>query len=213
MDLLWEAEQGNRIFRISFPSGAQIPFRLLSWSEYTMYRELSLKGSIPQPILESLIFEKCVAEQACIDNVDSYLAGVITTVVNMIMSLSGPTTPEDFNEGMGAMRETRNALNSQIIMVICRAFPAYKPEDLEEMNWAKIMERLAQAELILLSKNPPEMTEELRMLTSEEAAKKAPEKKSGVNIKVDASQLVADEGKAAAAEMGGRPGPASRRGM
>lgn len=208
MDLLWEAEQGNRVFRINFPSGVQIPFRLLSWDEFTMYRDLTLKGSIPQSVLEHLIFEKCVAEQSCIDNVDTFLAGVISTVVNTIMSLSGPTTPEDFNEGMGGMRGARDTLNSQIVMIICRAFPAYKPEEIEQMTWAKVMERLAQAELILMSRG--EMSEELRMLSAEEASQKQVKKPNAVDV----SQLVGEEGKRALAEMGGRPGPAqSRRGM
>jgi hypothetical protein len=127
-------------------------------------------------------------------------AGVVSTVVGLIMQMSGPASLETFNSDMDVARTMVDTLNSQVVMVICRAFP-YKPEEVMDMPWADVMIRLAQAERILMMKNPPELAEPIRMLSKEEQEQAQPAK----NGQIDVNQLIKD-GRKDAAEMGQHPG-------
>lgn len=197
MDLLVEAEQGNRTFRITFPTGERVPFRLLRWGDFNAYQELFVKQIIPKDVLEDTIFRKCCLDPVCIDSMHEMYAGVVTTVVDMIMHLSGPNDVDTFNQDIEIARKMINTINSQVVMVICRAFPAYKPEDILGMPWADILLRLAQAECILMSRNPPELTEPIRMLTKQEQDAAQQKQQGQVNV----NELIKD-GRKDAAEMG-----------
>lgn len=175
MNLLHEAEKGRRVFRIHLPDGQRITFKLLSWGEFNAYSEAANRGTIAVDIIEDTIFRKCVLEQRFIDTMYELRAGIVSTVATLILGFSGPTDVESFNKDMEAYRIQSNSLNSQIRTLICQAFPAYKPEDLEKMTWPVILERLAQAEQILRLEEP------LRLLTAEEA-EKASKKKGRLDI-------------------------------
>lgn len=165
MDLLSEALQGRKVFRIHLPDGQRISFRLLSWGEFNAYYEAANKGIIAVDIIEDAIFRKCVIEKRFIDTMYEMRAGIVSTVATLILSFSGPTNAETFNRDMDIHRAQAGNLNSQIRTLICQAFPAYKPEDLETMTWPVILERLAQAEQILRLEEP------IRLLTAEEQEK------------------------------------------
>jgi hypothetical protein len=124
-------------------------------------------------------------------------AGIVSTVVKLIMQMSGPANPESFNSDLEIARKLVDTLNSQVIMVICRAFPAYKPEDIADMQWSDVLIRLAQAERILMKKQPPELMEPLRMLNEEEL-EQTKQKQPG---QIDVNALVKD-GRKDASEMG-----------
>ena len=201
MDLLAEAEQGNRTFRITFPSGKYILFRLLSWKDFNKYWDLSQKGTLPADIVEDAVFRQCCLDPVCIDGMHEMRAGMVSTVVGLIMQMSGPANPGTFNNDMDTARAMVDTLNSQIVMIICRAFPAYKPEEIADMSWSNVLIRLAQAERILMKKNPPELVEPIRLLDEEEQ-EEAVQKESG---QIDVNQLIKD-GSQDAAQMGARPG-------
>lgn len=200
MDLLAESRQGNRVFRITFPGGERVPFHLLSWKDFSGYEELSQKGTLPADIIEGAIFRQCCLDPVVLNNIYEMHAGVVSTVVGVIMQFSGPGDMDSFNNDVEIARKLVDTLNSQVIMVICRAFPAYKPEEVMDMSWADVLIRLAQAERILMKKNPPELTEPIRMLTQEEHD--ATQTESG-SVNVD--NLIKD-GRRDAAEIGSRPG-------
>jgi hypothetical protein len=184
MDLLQEAKAGKKTFSIVFPSGERVIFRLLNWHDFKIYSELSLKQTIDSTVLETAIFKECVVNEDCISGMYDLRAGIIPTVVSVIMNMSGPSADSEvFNSTMDAYRAQVDTLESQIIMTICRAFP-YTPEDLKTMNWPLLMARLAQAERILMHRQ--EMAEPIRMLNQEEAEKQA-KKQSG---QVDVQELV-----------------------
>jgi len=201
MNLLEEAGKGHRTFSITFPSGERIPFRLLSWSDFTKYWQLSQKATVPNDIVEDAIFRKCCIDQICIDNIHEMRAGIITTVVGLIMQMSGPIDLSRFNTDMDIARSMVDTLDSQILMIICRAFPAYKPEEIGNMPWNDVLVRLAQAERILMRKVPPELTEPIRILNPEEQK----ESKQLGPGELDVNQLIKD-GRKDAAQMGLRQG-------
>lgn len=171
MDRLEESRAGNRVFKIDFPDQTRIYFKLLSWKRFNAYNELSLSGSLPADIIENAIFDECVLDAVVKQNIGSLRAGVVATVVGIIMALSGPGTPESTNESIEMARLQVDSLSSQIVMVICRAFPAYKPEDIEDMPWQKVLQRLTQAERILMTKNPPELEEPISVVVENEREK------------------------------------------
>jgi hypothetical protein len=200
MDLLAEARQGNRTFQITFPTGEVIPFRLLSWKDFETFWELSQKGTIPADILEDVIFRECCLDPVWHEKIYDARAGIVSTVVGLINQMSSPASPESFNNDIETARQLVDSMNSQVIMIICQAFPAYKPEEIMEMAWSDVLIRLAQAERILMKRVPPELTEPLRLLSPEEQ-KEAEKKASG---QVDVNQLIQD-GRRDAAEFGKIP--------
>ena len=203
MNLIEEAKQGNRVFRVEFPDGKRIIFRLLNWKQFRVYYELLQKGTIPAAVLEDAIYRECALKHADIEDMSETRAGVVSTVSMIIMMMSGPATQDLFNPTLELCRNQVDTLDSQILMIICRAFPAYKPEDVEAMPWSDVLMRLAQAERILMSKNPPELAEPIAIISPDEA-KKQKRKRTG---KVDAADLV-QEGRDMQKEVNARgPGP------
>lgn len=188
MDILAEAKQGNRVFKIEFPDGTRVLFRSLVWERFNMYMELQLKGSLPNDLIEDAIFRECVLDAVTIDSMGRFRAGVVHTVASVAMHISGPADLETVNPSLEIARTQVDSLNSQIVMVICRAFPAYSPEDIEAMPWNKVLIRLAQAERILMTKNPPELAEPVRVLDPQEAA----DIKKKENNRVDTGELIRD---------------------
>ena len=187
MSLLHEAKKGNRVLKIRFPSGDLITFRLLSWKDHCTYKELYLKKSIPEAILEDAVYRECVLDPYYIENIHDLYAGFVSTIVGLIMSMSGPAdNPSVFNESLEVARQHVDTIGSQLLMTICRAFPAYKPEDLMNLPWHTVLIRAAQAERMLLSGGP---TEPLRAVTREEL--EGIQKKQSGNI--DVNKLVRSE--------------------
>jgi len=186
MDLFKERKEGAQVFRITFPDDTRVPFKLLTWGDYTIFFELFQKQTIPTYILENIIFERCVVEKSVVMIKNKLRAGIITTIVNMIMLLSGPVDSNSFNQALDQTRSQIDSLQSQVEMIICRAFPGYTPNDLQKMRWPELVKRLAQAERILMSRNPPELQEPIKLLSPEEAEKQT--KKDP--IKVNANDLV-----------------------
>jgi len=186
MNILEDARQGKKLYRITFPCGTIVHFNLLCWRDFNTFLNLLNKGTIPADILEDVVFKECVCDQGMIEQMYEMRAGIVATVASVIMHLSGPAKLEEFNTHMDFAREEAGILNSQIIILICRAFPSYTPEDIESMPWHKVKLRLAQAEQVLMQKNPPEIAEPIRLLSEEEAK---PKKLIADDLVLDGSKM------------------------
>lgn len=186
MDLIAEAKAGHKVYRYTFPDGTRVPFRLLSWGDFNLYYRLYQKGTIAEDILENQIFKECVVDSGILEQMHDMKAGLVSTIAGIIMVLSGPADLDKFDGQLEIARQTVDTINSQIVMIICRAFPAYTPEDIEQMSWETTMQRLAQAERILMSKQPPELAEPLKLTPLKDGQKAG---------KVNPADLVAEDGK------------------
>jgi len=202
MNLLEESKQGNPVYRLNFPGGKRISFRLLTWKRFNDYWGLMQRGTISNTILEDAIFKECVLDNDDIEQMHSMLAGIIATVAMVIMRMSGPSDLEAFMPDLEVKRIETSDLRSQITMTICRAFPAYTPETIELLPWPKVLLRLAQAESILLESNPPQLQGPMQMLSPEEVKKQH----RTVSGQANANELVLEGKKAAAAIRGEEPG-------
>ena len=127
-----------------------VTYRLLTWKEYTSYVELLESDALPRSIVEEQIFSSCVLDKAYAANIDSLLAGDILTLVNLVLVQSGPQTEADVADKLEEKRSKLYSLNSQIISLICMAFPGFKPEEIFAMPWDKVAEILALAESALI---------------------------------------------------------------
>jgi hypothetical protein len=67
------------------------------------------------------------------------------------MQQSGPRSTEEFNSHLNFSRnKLNNNIFHQMTSLICTAFPAYKPEDVEALTYETFILRLVQAEVTLL---------------------------------------------------------------
>lgn len=84
------------------------------------------------------------------------LAGLVPTVVKMILELSGPSLDcedsDDLTKHMEraySLVKQRIDVFSQMAALVVKAFPAYTIEDLYDLDWVTFLERVAQAEIAL----------------------------------------------------------------
>jgi len=207
MDIIQEHKQGRKVYKICFPGGEEVSFRLLTWNEFNVYRDALFRKSIPQDIIEEAIYRQCSLFDSASARGPNSKAGITSTVASLIMSMSGPVEYSDFNTAMDLIRPTVDSVDSQIIMIICKAFPAYKPEEVTAMPWGTVLQRLAQAERILMSQNPPALAEPIKLLPPEEMSKQATKKPGKINVE----ELVKREGVETMVAMGGEDPREARR--
>ena len=98
--------------------------------------------------IEQEIWNKCVVKHTYLDQ-RSMPAGVISTLAETVARLSSPSSIDEIMEDVQIGRGTLIDAREQAVLFICRAFPAYKPEDVESLEWQKIVKRIAQAEMVL----------------------------------------------------------------
>jgi hypothetical protein len=139
------------VYLITFPEGTDVPFRALSYGDFCYYNDMLTGGLSPPYLLEDELFKKCVTDQAILDNIHKQKAGTISTTVSAIMQVSGPADINEFNQVLQLNRETAAKPINYLPTLICRAFPAYTPEDIDKMSFETMLLRLAQAEQLLLA--------------------------------------------------------------
>ena len=151
MDHYLEAKcKYKRIFKYCTPSNDEIVYRLLTWSEYLVYTDTIQAGRIPSLYIEERIFNTCVLDDTDTEAMDLFYAGDILTVVGLILHQSGPQDVESIDNKLEEKRELVGSINNQITALICQAFPGYTPDDIGNMNWDDVTEKLALAESVLI---------------------------------------------------------------
>jgi hypothetical protein len=145
-----------------------IKFTLLNWREYKALSEL-LDCGVPLITIEEIVWERCILDSKLQNpkEWDDLNAGIISTIAGLVLYLSGSSSLNDINLKFNYQRDNVAIdLNEQIPLYICSAFPAYKPEDLDEMPWPQVLTRLAQAERLLLERQI--LTEPIKWVSPEE---------------------------------------------
>jgi len=116
-----------------------------------MYTDTIQIGRIPSFYIEEKIFNACVIDDTDREGMDLFYAGDILTVVGLILHQSGPQSIESIDEKLEEKRELVGSITNQITALICQAFPGYTPDDIDNMNWDDVTEKLALAESILIA--------------------------------------------------------------
>lgn len=148
--LLVLREKHGPVYATQLADGRVVPWRPLSIGEFLEYDNTFRRGVYPQAYLEDEIFNKCVLDKYLAENPPGNKAGDITTVVSGIMLISGPTSLQEMQNLLMMKRLESSGIIHQIVSVITRAYPAYTPDAVYNMDYQSLMLRFAQAENKLL---------------------------------------------------------------
>lgn len=182
--LLYLREEYGDVFVTQLPSGQTIPWRPLSMGEFIEYQDSLRAGVHPVAYLENEIFKKCVLDKAIIQGFKQLKAGIISTVVANIISESGPTTVDELNQVLNFNRNAAGKVLNDLVIFVCQAFPAYKPEDVYAMDYPTLMLRVAMSERKMLQTGfiteplhfeNPEIKQQQQVQTEEERIKRREE--------------------------------------
>jgi len=120
-------------------------FRALTWHE----QQSLVENAIEDPEQADNIVKACLLFPDYETLVDDFDAGVIETLATEIVQASGFSSVEAFNEGLEWAREETQKAEYEVVAAICKAFPAYTPEQVYNLQFLDVMVRLAMAEKIL----------------------------------------------------------------
>ena len=134
----------KNIFLIQTRDGEFI-FRPLTRKEY-------LDSIDMYPLLgestEDSLFEKCVLYPK-VEDIESLHAGTITVVVDSIIDISGFSEPDVFMSLLESNRKTMELADSQMIVVLLKAFPHLTLESINNLDIQQLTYYLALAEQVL----------------------------------------------------------------
>ena len=135
-------------FLTILPDGLEVPWKPLTVGEYL---KLISDPYLSFDELEDIIFSKCVLDEYLVNKIDTIKAGIIPTVVSGILANSVPNNLQESQMLLDYYRVQvdKNYLE-ELVLTILLAFPAYKPEDVYELDLQDLMYRLALAERKLL---------------------------------------------------------------
>ena len=142
--------QYGSVFVTNLDNGDIIPWKQLNVGEFLEYSILIENGVYAKATLEDEIFKKCVLDEYVVDSLPALKAGTVSTVVQDILSNSGPGNISELNSTLNVFRSVASQALHQTAAFICQAFPAYKLEDVYGMDYGDFMLRLAQSESKLL---------------------------------------------------------------
>lgn len=138
-------------------------FTKIPWAEYRRIRHAQQILSIPETDLEMQIFRDYVvpAGKYTISQIERLPAGVVSTVVSIIMELSDSSTfpgstgeipLEDLTLRVNAQRfGVATQLDLQMMTTICAVFKGYTFEALGKLSFDKIIQLFAAAERHLIN--------------------------------------------------------------
>lgn len=154
------------IFKTEFEDG-YVVWTVLQWDEFKKLREAqSILGPELSLDIETFVYNKCVLHSSYdripdeeltseeysiylkIDR-ESQLAGIISTIAKQVLDTSGALSAKRILSQINDCRTYVNNIEDQLVSLICQAFPAYKPEEVEKLDWQTVLKRAAQAEQIL----------------------------------------------------------------
>lgn len=157
------------LYQTVFDDG-YVVWKPLTWIDYKKLREARLlKGSAIDFDLEEYLYDTCVIVSTYdiepsidLDELDRLLfrkeardeqpAGIVSTVAKDILAHSGSINPLAIIDQLDQHRAVIDNIEDQLVVAICRAFPAYTPEDIDKMDWDTVLKRAAQAESIMMNR-------------------------------------------------------------
>jgi hypothetical protein len=163
---------GNRATFVSIlPDGTKIPWNQLTLGEYLNY----VRGALSDDDFEETVFRHCVTSDYLKDTLPSLKAGTVTTAANSIVQSSVPLNLKDLNSSLDYFRYiVGTTIYDQLVILVCRAFTGYTPQQLYAMKFEDFMHNVALAERKLLESG---MLAEPVALTQPEAKTVEPEVK------------------------------------
>ncbi|MDD3412432.1 MAG: hypothetical protein PHY47_00365 [Lachnospiraceae bacterium] len=156
--------ESKSLYLIEFAMGSAL-FKLLPFDKGRIAERICKSFPALTAKIEEDIWDECIIESSFPSNLEDMNAGIIATIVRVILRLSTPSSIEDMQKDLDRERLKLKDVRDQMVIKICEAFPSYTPEDVIVMDWTTLIERLSQAEKILGI--------EFNITTGEDSAKKA----------------------------------------
>jgi hypothetical protein len=138
------------LFGFELDDGQLIPFKLLNYREYKSLIHSLGSGNPTPEIIFDYIFNKCVLDTVLVDIIEEQQAGLVQTLGELILSLSGPGDKEFLTSLLDQARACTGTVELQIKATICRVFPGYTMDKLDELTFPKLVQVFAQAERVML---------------------------------------------------------------
>lgn len=140
----------NHVYAVA-TTGGIFALRPLTWGEYKFTEDRVQAELLPE---FAIVNTALVWPEKIPDDVP---AGVIPTLALAVLNISGFNN-SDAIEASFAYAEYQIDTDPEhyMVMIICKAFPAYKPEDLYELQFLDLVIRFKQAERMLGLSAPPE---------------------------------------------------------
>ena len=123
-------------------------FRTLTKMEYEMY--FSLYSRSPNEDPRDAVLGMCLLHPVFdVDTFNNMLAGTVEKLFESIMSCSGFSDPDRIAADIENARNSLSSLESQIAILICKAFPHLQLSSIDNMTYDEIVRYLAISESIL----------------------------------------------------------------
>lgn len=141
-------------------NGLRILFRPLSRREFDTYLTISSTNIVSPGKIEDKIFREVVLDEGLIDQMYQLPAGIVPSVVGIVMRFSGRvlSTDESIDAVNADFEAARQAIQANIwdqyTAIICTAFPSYTPDQIEEKSLPEFYRLLMMAEMILKPEEP-----------------------------------------------------------
>ena len=123
-------------------------FRTLTKGEY--FNFISTQHSINVDMGEHILKECLLYPE--FENMDDCLAGEIDYILKSIIGVSGFANEDKLLKDIESERNKINILDTQIVLLICKAFPQLTPDNIDQLNYYQLLRYLALAEAILDTK-------------------------------------------------------------
>lgn len=111
-------------------------------------REFNLISLDPERSTQAIL-SKCLLYPNLDEYSEAYLAGIDSVIAATVNNISGFLTETTLLQGVLTYREYAKSLEATILMFICKAFPSYKAEDIDNMCFEDQMRLAALAEQIV----------------------------------------------------------------
>lgn len=141
---------GQDLYGFNLDDGRVIPFRLLTYAEHKAINSLLANQSIDQILVWAHIWQECVLDSYWHDEYLILPAGLHKTLAELIIFMSGPQSETGLKDLIEASRSNALTLEMQMKSVICRVYPGYTIDKLDEMQFNKIVQLFAMAERAML---------------------------------------------------------------
>lgn len=135
------------IFSVNI-KGQDIIFRELTFNEYDRIVEYKNNENSSSVEAEDLIISSAVVYPENY-NFQKLPAGTISSLAQEIIDFSGFYSPSLAKQILLSKREMANEVRSLMKAFVLSTIPAYKPEDLDDMTFSQLAERVALSEKIL----------------------------------------------------------------
>jgi hypothetical protein len=135
------------IFSVNI-KGQDIIFRELTFNEYDRIVEYKNNENSSSLEAEDLIISSAVVYPENY-NFEKLPAGTISSLAQEIIDFSGFYSPSLAKQILLSKRKTANEVRGLMKAFVLSTIPAYKPEDLDDMTFSQLAERVALSEKIL----------------------------------------------------------------